>query len=131
MLTLRALRGTPVLVPLRRPLGTSAMTVTHAPLMLIDLETEEGVTGHAYLFCYLRGAAQPAFSPKELAKQIQVMAQRPETLATAAHAAWNCGRPNAVGDLADLVESFGGDAMMDVIRVGGGEAQASGSEALA
>jgi UDP-N-acetylglucosamine--N-acetylmuramyl-(pentapeptide) pyrophosphoryl-undecaprenol N-acetylglucosamine transferase len=45
------------------------------------------------------------------------MAQHPETLATAAHAAWNCGRPNAARDLADLVESFGGAAMQDVIRV--------------
>jgi UDP-N-acetylglucosamine--N-acetylmuramyl-(pentapeptide) pyrophosphoryl-undecaprenol N-acetylglucosamine transferase len=67
----------------------------------------------------------------DLCKQIQVLAQRPETLATAAHAAWNCGRPNAVSDLADLVESFGGDALMDVIRVGGAEPQASGGEALA
>jgi len=56
-LVIRALRSTPVLVPLKRPLGTSAMTVTHAPLLLIDLETEQGVAGHAYLFCYLRGAA--------------------------------------------------------------------------
>ncbi len=74
---------------------------------------------------------QASFTPKELAKQIQVMAQRPDTLATAAHAAWNCGRPNAVGDLADLVESFGGDALMDVIRVAGVEAQPSGQGALA
>lgn len=57
LLTIRAIRATPVLVPLNRPLGTSAMTVTHAPLLLIDLETEQGVTGHAYLLCYLRGAA--------------------------------------------------------------------------
>ena len=46
------------------------------------------------------------------------MAQHPETLATAAHAAWNCGRPNAARDLADLVESFGGAEIQDVIRVG-------------
>src|SRR6185437_15829004 len=38
--------------------------------------------------------------------------------ATAAHAAWNCGRPNAARDLADLVESFGGAEIQDVIRVG-------------
>lgn len=56
-LTIRALRATPVLVPLRRPLGTSAMTVTHAPLLLVDLETAEGITGRAWLFCYLRAAA--------------------------------------------------------------------------
>ena len=59
------------------------------------------------------------------------MAQHPQALANAAHAAWNCGRPNAVRDLADLVESFGGAPLMDVIRVRGGEAAASGREALA
>jgi UDP-N-acetylglucosamine--N-acetylmuramyl-(pentapeptide) pyrophosphoryl-undecaprenol N-acetylglucosamine transferase len=64
-----------------------------------------------------RSIRQPRFTAKELAKQIQAMAQHPETLATAAHAAWNCGRPNAARDLADLVESFGGAAMQDVIRV--------------
>ena len=74
---------------------------------------------------------QQSFAGKELAKQIQVLAQKPQTLATAAHAAWNCGRPRAVEDLADLVESFGGDALMDVIRVGGEARAASGKEALA
>lgn len=79
-----------------------------------------------------RSIRQPAFTAKELAKQIQVMAQHPETLANAAHAAWNCGRPNAAKDLADLVESFGGAPLMDVIRVkGAGEMQTSGREALA
>jgi UDP-N-acetylglucosamine--N-acetylmuramyl-(pentapeptide) pyrophosphoryl-undecaprenol N-acetylglucosamine transferase len=62
---------------------------------------------------------QEKFTAKELAKQIQALAQRPDTLATAAHAAWNCGRPKAAQDLADLVESFGGNELMDVIRVGG------------
>ncbi|WP_120716202.1 undecaprenyldiphospho-muramoylpentapeptide beta-N-acetylglucosaminyltransferase [Tsuneonella amylolytica] len=66
---------------------------------------------------------QEKFTAKELAKQIQALAQRPETLATAAHAAWNCGRPRAVEDLADLVESFGGAELMDVIRVGGNNAR--------
>lgn len=61
---------------------------------------------------------QENFSAKELAKQIQAMAQNPSSLANAAHGAWNCGRPDAAKDLADLVESFGGADMMDVIRVG-------------
>ncbi|WP_126175639.1 undecaprenyldiphospho-muramoylpentapeptide beta-N-acetylglucosaminyltransferase [Tsuneonella rigui] len=73
---------------------------------------------------------QDKFTAKELAKQIQALAQRPETLATAAHAAWNCGRPKAVQDLADLVESFGGAELMDVIRMGETPAK-TGSEALA
>ncbi len=78
-----------------------------------------------------RAIRQDKFTAKELAKQIQVMAQHPQTLANAAHAAWNCGHPDAVRDLADLVESFGGAPLMDVIRMQGGEAQASGHEALA
>lgn len=74
---------------------------------------------------------QDAFQPKELAKQIQAMAQRPDTLATAAHAAWNCGRPKAVQDLADLVESFGGAEMMDVIKLSGEAPRASSQAAPA
>ncbi|MEL6539957.1 MAG: undecaprenyldiphospho-muramoylpentapeptide beta-N-acetylglucosaminyltransferase [Pseudomonadota bacterium] len=55
---------------------------------------------------------------KDISKQIQAMAQKPETLANAAHGAWNCGRPDAAKDLADLVETLGGIDLMDVIRVG-------------
>ena len=51
-LTIRGVRTTPVLVPMNFALGTSAARVTEAPLLLIDLETEEGVTGRTYLFCY-------------------------------------------------------------------------------
>jgi len=40
-------------------LGTSQARITTAPLMLIDLETEQGITGRSYLFCYLREAARP------------------------------------------------------------------------
>jgi len=56
-LTVRAVRGMPVEVPLTFVLGTSADAFRVAPLLLIDLETEEGVTGRSYLFCYLRAAA--------------------------------------------------------------------------
>jgi mandelate racemase len=56
-LTLRALRATPVTVPMTYTLGTSAATVRAAPLLLVDLDTHEGVTGHAYQFCYTAAAA--------------------------------------------------------------------------
>ena len=52
VLTIRGVRTTPVLVPMNFALGTSAARVTEAPLLLIDLETEEGITGRTYLFCY-------------------------------------------------------------------------------
>ena len=56
-LTVRALRATAVEVPMKHVLGTSAAAVRAAPLLLVDLDTEEGVSGRSYLFCYLRGAA--------------------------------------------------------------------------
>jgi len=56
-LTIHSIKAVGVLVPMARPLGTSAQTITHAPLMLIDLLTEEGVTGRSYLFCYVPSAA--------------------------------------------------------------------------
>ena len=77
-----------------------------------------------------RAIRQHNFTAKELAKQINAMAQHPETLATAAHAAWNCGRPKAASDLADLVESFGATPIQDVIRIAG-EPVGSGNAALA
>ncbi len=77
-----------------------------------------------------RAIRQDSFTGAVLAKQIQAMAQHPETLANAAHAAWNCGYPNAASDLADLVESFGASPIMDVIRMEK-TAPATGGEALA
>jgi mandelate racemase len=46
-------------VPMARPLGTSAQRIDRASLLLIDLDTQEGVRGRAYLFCYLKAAAGP------------------------------------------------------------------------
>ena len=60
-LTVRRIRARGVEVPLRLPLGTSAGALRSAPLLLIDLETEEGVTGRSYLFCYL-SAVVPAIA---------------------------------------------------------------------
>ena len=57
-LTLRRVRSTAVEVPLRYVLGTSAGAVRAAPLLLVDVETEQGVTGRAYMFCYRRSGAR-------------------------------------------------------------------------
>ena len=57
VLTVRAVRAVAVEVPMRYVLGTSAAAVRAAPLLLVDVETEEGVTGRTYLFCYLAAAA--------------------------------------------------------------------------
>src|SRR5215471_9221962 len=55
-LTIHAIRSVGVEVPMTCALGTSRSTLTKAPLLLIDLETAEGVTGRAYLWCYFPAA---------------------------------------------------------------------------
>lgn len=57
-LTVRNVRTIPVLLPMLFALGTSAARVTEAPLLLIDLETEEGIVGRTYLFCYRPSGAR-------------------------------------------------------------------------
>src|SRR5215217_3106711 len=50
-LTVRGLVVQPVDVPMNRPLKTGGGEVGSAAMVLIDLLTEEGVTGCSYLFC--------------------------------------------------------------------------------
>jgi mandelate racemase len=54
VLTIRAVRAVGVDVPMTYALGTSAAKITTAALVLLDLETAEGATGRAYLFCFSR-----------------------------------------------------------------------------
>jgi len=61
-LTVRGIWATAVEVPPTFILGTSRGAFRRVPLLLIDLETEEGITGRSYLFCYLRAAAQAIIS---------------------------------------------------------------------
>jgi mandelate racemase len=46
-MTLRSLRARPFDLPLKRPIETAAGIMTTSPIVLVDLLTEEGVTGHA------------------------------------------------------------------------------------
>ncbi len=98
------------------------LTAVGRPAILVPLPiaTDDHQAVNTREICAAGGARmirQDRFTAPELAKQIQAIAMNPETLATAAHAAWNCGYPNAGADLADLVEGFGGAPLMDVIRV--------------
>ncbi len=113
----------------------SELTAVGRPAILVPLPiaTDDHQAFNTAEICAAGGARmirQERFTPVELAKQIQAIAMNPETLANAAHGAWNCGYPRAASDLADLVESFGGAPLMDVIRATGGTA-ATGAEAVA
>ena len=57
-LTLRSVRVRPVLVPLRRKVVSKVGFFDQWPMILIDLETEEGIVGRSYLEPYLKQAAR-------------------------------------------------------------------------
>lgn len=52
-LTLRSLTARPVVLSLERPIVARIATIADWPLILIDLQTEEGIVGRAYLEPYL------------------------------------------------------------------------------
>jgi mandelate racemase len=57
-LTLRSVRVRAVSVPLRRPVVSKVGLFDRWPVLLIDLETEEGIVGRSYLEPYLRQSAR-------------------------------------------------------------------------
>jgi mandelate racemase len=68
-LTVRDIAMRSVMVPLKRRLATRVVTIEQAALLLIDLHTEEGVTGHSYLFGYNpRGISRLATLVRDIAE---------------------------------------------------------------
>jgi mandelate racemase len=53
MLTFRSITARPVVLKLKRPVVIRIATITEWPLVLIDLQTEEGIVGRAYLEPYV------------------------------------------------------------------------------
>ena len=79
-LTIRSITTRVVDVPLRRPLATKIGSFATTPFLLIDLLTEEGVTGRSYLFGYRPNGARLQAAVLE---EIEVMVKgRPCTPAT-------------------------------------------------
>ena len=57
-LTFKSVEVRTVCVPLRRPVVSKVGLFKDWPLILIDLQTEEGVVGRSYLEPYLKNAAR-------------------------------------------------------------------------
>ncbi len=66
---IKSIRVRAVSAPIRRPLQTSVGTVSSAALLLIDLQTDQGVTGRSYLF----GIGKHNLAP--IAKLVEAMAE--------------------------------------------------------
>jgi mandelate racemase len=57
-LTFRSVKVRPVVVPMRRPVVSKVGLFDQWPIILIDIETEEGITGRSYLEPYLKESAR-------------------------------------------------------------------------
>ena len=57
-LTLKSVDVRPVLVPLQRPVVARVGRFDQWPLILIDLQTEQGITGRSYLAPYIKQSAK-------------------------------------------------------------------------
>ena len=89
----------------------SELTAAGRPAILVPLPgaTDDHQTANARDITAAGGArtiTQRAFTPGELAKQMQKLGLDTAALQNAAARAKSCGRPNAARDLADLVEGL-------------------------
>ena len=64
-LTIRSIRARAVLAPLKRPPRSASGEIPNAALVLIDIETNEGITGSSYLFAFMRSMLKPTVSMVE------------------------------------------------------------------
>jgi mandelate racemase len=56
---IRSIRARALVVPLARPVKNAFGVIDSGPLVLIDVETDQGVTGRAYIFAYARLTLKP------------------------------------------------------------------------
>ncbi len=66
---IQSIRARAVAAPMRRPLATSTGTLTASALLLLDLQTDAGITGRAYLF------GLGAHNLKPIAALVEAMAE--------------------------------------------------------
>jgi mandelate racemase len=56
---IRSVRARAVVAPIARPVKTAFTAIEAGPLVLIDVATDQGVTGRSYLFAYTRLTLKP------------------------------------------------------------------------
>lgn len=59
---IRSVKARAVVTPLKRPVKNAFGIITSGPMVLIDVATDQGVTGHAYIFAYTPLTLKPLVS---------------------------------------------------------------------
>jgi len=74
-LTIRNIRARAVMPPFKRPPVSASGALPHAALILIDLETEQGLTGRSYLFGFAAWTLKPIIGCVEAMRDLMVRAK--------------------------------------------------------
>lgn len=69
-LTITNVRARAVMAPIKRPPVSASGAIPSAALVLIDLETDGGITGHTYLFTFMRSMLKPTVACIEALSEI-------------------------------------------------------------
>src|SRR5258707_2905333 len=56
---IRSVKARALVTPIARPVKTAFAAIEAAPLVLIDVATDQGVTGRSYIFAYTRLTLKP------------------------------------------------------------------------
>ncbi len=56
---IRSVKARAVDAPISRPVKNAFGVIRSAPLVLIDVETDQGITGRSYIFAYTRLTLKP------------------------------------------------------------------------
>jgi mandelate racemase len=56
---IRSIKARAVIAPISRPVKNAFGVIEAAPLVLIDVATDQGITGHSYIFAYTRLTLKP------------------------------------------------------------------------
>lgn len=100
-LTVRAVTARCVDVPMARPLQTSGGAVTSAPFVLVDLQTEQGPAGSAYVFAYTARVLGPLASlVVQLSEVLRGLPAAPLALAEKMHGFFRLLGPQGLGGMA-------------------------------
>ncbi|MFT5113847.1 MAG: mandelate racemase [Parasphingorhabdus sp.] len=58
-ITITGVKARAVTAPIKRPPVAASGQIKNAALVLVDLETDAGITGHCYLFCFMPAMLKP------------------------------------------------------------------------
>ena len=90
---IRSVKARSVVVPLARPVKNAFGVIDVGPLVLIDVETDQGATGRSYIFAYSKLTLKPLVHLiEEIGRELTGKRWTPSSACSAGRgsSAWRC-----------------------------------------